>query len=126
MTGLSGAALLEVLSAAATNAGLALVTAALIIRGLHARWHRVEAIHVPRDGAHWLRWHTTRYEIHEELWHPPPASAPAPGADVIVHYHSRHPEQWRLSTPHRPAWALAFCGAGLVLLGLVLPVLQQA
>lgn len=124
VSGLSGAALLEVLSAAATNTGLALAAAGLIIRCLHARWHRTVAIHVLRDGAHSLRWHTTRYEIHEERWHSPPAPAPAPGAEVIVHYHSRHPEQWRLSTPHRPAWALAVCGAGLVLLGLVVPVLQ--
>ncbi|MEX5299527.1 hypothetical protein RCG67_12205 [Kocuria sp. CPCC 205292] len=122
MTGLSGAALLEVISAATTNTGVALVAAALIIRCLHARWHRTEAIHVLRDGAHCLRWHTTRYEIHEEPWHCSPA--PAPGADVIVWFHSRHPEQWRLTSPHRLAGALGVCGAALVLLGLLLPVLQ--
>ncbi|GAB2609468.1 hypothetical protein GCM10009696_13750 [Kocuria himachalensis] len=124
MTGLSGAALLEVASAAATNTGLALLAAALIIRCLHARWHRTEAIHVLRDGTHCLRWHTTRYEIHEEPWHPPPVTAPTPGTDVVVWFHSLHPEQWRLSTPHRPAWVLAVCGTGLVLLGLLMPVLQ--
>ncbi|GAA1750302.1 hypothetical protein [Kocuria aegyptia] len=124
MTGLSGAALLEVLGAAATNTGAALLAAALIIRCLHLRWHRTEAIHVLRDGAHCLRWHTTRYEIHEEPWPRPPATAPAAGADVVVYYHSRHPEQWRLSTPHRPAWALGVCGAALLLLGLLMPVFQ--
>lgn len=124
MTGLSGAALLEVLGAAATNTGVALVAAALIIRCLHARWHRTEAIHVLRDGAHSLRWHTTRYEIHEEPWPRPPAPAPAPGADVVVYYHSRHPQLWRLRTPHRPAWALGICGAVLLLAGLLTPVFQ--
>ncbi|MEX5296581.1 hypothetical protein QYM41_14985 [Kocuria sp. CPCC 205268] len=124
MTGLSGAALLEVTSAAATNAGLALVAAAVIIRCLRVRWHRTEAVHVVHGEEHALRWHTTRYEIHEEPWHRPPVPAPAPGAEVVVWYHSRHPEHWRLSTPHRSAWALAVCGAGLVLLGLLMPVLQ--
>jgi hypothetical protein len=124
VTGLSGAALLEVLSAAATNAGLALVAAAVIIRCLHVRWHRTEAIHILRDEAHCLRWHTTRYEIHEEPWHHPPVPVPAHGAEVVVWFHSRHPEQWRLSTPHRPVWVLAVFGAGLVLLGLLMPVFQ--
>ena len=81
----------------------------------HSRWHRTAAIHVLRDGAHCLRWHTTRYEIHEEPWRHPPVPVPAPGAEVVVWFHSRHPEQWRLSTPHRPVWVLAVLGAGLVL-----------
>lgn len=124
VTDLSGAALLEVSSAAATNTGVALIAAALIIGWLHARWHRAVAVHVLRDGAHYLRWHTTSYEIHEEPWPHPPESAPVDGADVVVYYHSRQPQQWRLNTPHRLVWALGICGVSLVLLGLLMPLLQ--
>ncbi|MEX5301923.1 hypothetical protein [Kocuria sabuli] len=123
MDGLCGAALLEVLSAAATNTGLALVVAAVLIRCLHARWHRTEAIHVFADGAHHLRWHTTRYEIHEEPWPHPPVPAPAAGAEVTVYFHVRDPHRWALTAPYRTTWWLLGVGAVLTGIGLLLPVL---
>lgn len=123
MTGLRGAALLEVLSAAATNTGVALVVAALLIRCLYLGWHRTEALHVLTDGESCLRWHTTRYEIHEEPWPDPPAPVPAPGTEVTVYYRVRDPRRWALTAPYRMTRWLFWTGAVLAVIGLLLPVL---
>jgi hypothetical protein len=122
VTGLSGAALLEVLSAAATNIGLALLAAALLIRCLYARWHRTEALHVLRDGTHYLRWHTRR-DLHEEPWSRPPSPAPEIGSEVTVYYHARHPHRWALTAPYRYLRVLLGVGAVTAGLGLLAPLL---
>lgn len=112
----------ESIAAAAGNAGLALILAALVVRGLYVRWRRTEAVHVVlEDGSHRLRWHS-RTRLHEAE---PPRPVPAKGEVVSLWYHSGDPQRWSLTAPYRGARALAAAGAVLVaaglLLGFVLP-----
>lgn len=124
VNGPDGVAVTESIAAAAGNAGLALILAALVVRGLYVRWRRTEAVHVVlEDGAHRLRWHS-RTRLHEAHYEPP-LPVPTTGAVVALWYHSGDPRRWSLTAPYRGARALAAAGAVLVaaglLLGFVLP-----
>lgn len=125
MTEPRGEVLLEVLSATATLVGLALVAAGLLIRCRRIRWHKAGAFHSFHHGQHYLSWHTTGDEIHEEPWpyQPPPTSGRA--TEVTVYYHHRCPQRWSLSAPYRGAWWLVAIGAALAEIGLLVPVVQR-
>jgi len=114
--------LLEMLSATSTYIGVAFMAAALLIRGLYARWRSTEAVHVLEDGVHQLRWHT-RTDLHQEPWPQPLGPYPRPGAAVTVYYHARHPEHWALTAPYRHTRVLFGVGAALTGLGFLLPLL---
>lgn len=113
-----------VVSAACLSAGTALLVAALLVRCLYAWWVRTAAVHLVEDGRHRLRWHTTRYEIHEEPWPRPPAPAPEAGAEVTVYYHARHPHRWALTAPYRWLWLLTAAGTALVAAGLLMRLVR--
>ncbi|GAB2624978.1 hypothetical protein GCM10009696_33520 [Kocuria himachalensis] len=124
MTELSEMARTGVVSAACLTAGTALLVAALLVRCLYAWWVRTAAVHLVEDGRHRLRWHTTRYEIHEEPWPRPPAPAPEAGAEVTVYYHARHPHRWALVAPYRWLRLLTAAGTLLVAAGLLTRLVQ--
>lgn len=124
MTELSEMARAGVVSAACLTAGTALLVAALLVRCLYAWWVRTAAVHLVEGGRHRLRWHTTRYEIHEEPWPRPPAPAPEAGAEVTVYYHARHPHRWALVAPYRWLWLLTAAGTLLVAAGLLTRLVQ--
>ncbi|MFF0902798.1 UNVERIFIED_CONTAM: hypothetical protein RF653_03895 [Kocuria sp. CPCC 205316] len=124
MTELSEMARTGVVSAVCLTAGTALLVAALLVRCLYAWWVRTAAVHLVEDGRHRLRWHTTRYEIHEEPWPRPPAPAPEAGAEVTVYYHARDPHRWALVAPYRWLWLLAAAGTLLVAAGLLTRLVQ--
>ncbi|WP_341359983.1 hypothetical protein V5H98_01595 [Georgenia sp. M64] len=123
MTGPDGVAVTESIAAAAGNAGLAMIFAAFVVRGLYLRWHRTEAVHVVEGGLHRLRWHGRRH-MHEVSYEPT-GPAPAVGAVVPLWFHAGDPSRWSLTAPYRGARALAAAGAVLaaagLLLGFVLP-----
>ena len=125
MTGLSTAALTELLSTAFTTAGLALLLAAGCVRCLYRSWAKSRALFLTEHGQQsCLRWHTVRYEIHEEPW-PAAARPPEPGAEVTVYYRARHPAHWRLTAPY--GWLRLLAGAGVLLaaVGVLVPFLAR-
>lgn len=124
MTELSEMARTGVVSAACLTAGWALLVAALLVRCLYVWWVRTTAVHLVEDGRHRLRWHTARYEIHEEPWPHPPATAPEAGAEVTVYYHARHPYRWALTAPYRWLWLLTAAGTVLVGAGLLIRLVR--
>ena len=121
VTGLTGAALTEAVSTTVSSTGLALLAAALLIRCLYVRWHRTEAIYVLVDDRHRLRWHT-RSDVREEPWPHQRVPVPAPGTEVTVYYHARHPERWSLRAPYRHTWVLLGAGIVLTVAGTFLPL----
>lgn len=108
-------ALAKLIGTACTTTGLALLVAALLIRCCYAWWVRTVALHVCEDGRHRVRWHTTRYEIHEEAWPHPTVPIPHPGAEVTVYYHAHHPARWSLTAPYH--WVRFLVVAGGLLAG---------
>lgn len=124
MTELSETAFTGVVSGACLTAGVALLVAALLVRCLYAWWVRTVAVHLVEDGRHRLRWHTTRYEIHEEPWPRPPSADPEAGAEVTVYYHARHPHRWCLVAPYRWLWSLTAAGTLLLAGGLLMRLLR--
>ncbi|MFI7483761.1 hypothetical protein ACH9EU_15260 [Kocuria sp. M1R5S2] len=117
MAELSAMVLIKVISTACTTTGVALLVAALLVRCCYAWWVKTAAIHVHDDERHRLRWHTNRYELHEEFWPHPPEPPPPPGAEVIVYYHAHDPARWSLTDPARWTRFLAVVGVLLAATG---------
>ncbi len=116
----SSAVLYELLGSSALAVGVALLIGAVVVRMFSGSWVKTHAVAFLRDGQWGLRWHTTRYHLHEVLLQEPLAGSPEPGTELILYYHSRDPDRWSTSVPDRGIRALLFAGLLLSLVGIVL------
>lgn len=119
---------LEIVSSTLTALGLGLLLAALMIRLAYGSWTRTEAITFEHEGHPYLRWHDHRYRIVEALWSSAirrqkatPAPTPrAPGEEITVFFHTRHPAHWSLEEPYRGTRVMAVVGLVCAVVGTML------